>query len=69
MQEDLPTLIPAENFNPDADAGRLDNAISGWGTDEEEIINVLCYRTFDQRHDITRSYNNRYGVSWFLIFL
>lgn len=67
MQEDVPTLVPAENFNPDSDAGRLNSAISGWGTDEEEIINVLCYRSFDQRYDITRSYNNRYGVSWFRI--
>lgn len=61
--QDIPTLVPPPNFNPVNDASSLDDAMSGLGTDEAQIISVLCYRSFDQRAQITSSYNNRYGVS------
>ncbi|XP_045032148.1 annexin A4 [Daphnia magna] len=59
--QDIPTLLPVEPFDPNSDAARLDDAMSGLGTDEDKIISVLCYRTASQRDVITTTYNNQYG--------
>ncbi|KAI9563873.1 hypothetical protein GHT06_011340 [Daphnia sinensis] len=61
LGQDLPTLFPADPFDPNNDAARLFDAIDGWGTDEDKIISVLCYRTASQRDVITTTYNNQHG--------
>jgi annexin A7/11 len=64
----LPTLVPADPFDPNGDAGRLFDAIDGWGTDENKIVSVLCYRTASQREVITATYNSQHGVRKCFIF-
>lgn len=52
-----PTIIPADNFNPSADADALRKAMKGLGTNEAAIINILSNRTSDQRQQILHHYN------------
>ncbi|XP_046632886.1 annexin B9-like [Daphnia pulicaria] len=59
--QDLPTLVPADPFDPNGDAARLFDAIDGWGTDEDKIVSVLCYRVASQRDAITTAYNSQHG--------
>lgn len=61
--QDIPTLIPPTNFDPVSDAAALYDAMVGLGTDENKIIDVLCYRSFEQRAEITDAYYTGYGVS------
>lgn len=64
--QDLPTLVPADPFDPNADAAQLFSAMDGWGTDEEKIVSILCYRTASQRDLITQSYSNMHGVIYYI---
>ncbi|XP_052902225.1 annexin B10-like [Anopheles moucheti] len=48
----VPTVRPAENFNPSEDAAALRKAMKGFGTDEQAIINILCSRSNYQRLQI-----------------
>ncbi|XP_046632360.1 annexin A4-like [Daphnia pulicaria] len=59
--QDLPTLVPVDPFDPNGDAARLFDAIDGWGTDEDKIVSVLCYRVASQRDAITTIYNSQHG--------
>nr|CAH0104947.1 unnamed protein product [Daphnia galeata] len=59
--QDIPTLVPADPFDPNGDALRLFDAIEGFGTDEDKIVSVLCYRTASQREVITSTYNSQHG--------
>jgi len=61
LQADIPTLLPSANFDPVADAQKLNDAMSGIGTDEQAIIEVLCYRVASQRATITDTYNRQFG--------
>lgn len=61
-------MFPANPFDPNNDAARLFDAIDGWGTDEDKIISVLCYRTASQRDVITTTYNNQHGVRMKLLY-
>ena len=60
-------MFPVDPFDPNNDAARLFDAIDGWGTDEDEIVNVLCERTSSQRDVITNIYNSQHGVRVFSI--
>lgn len=44
-----PTLVPAQNFDPVADAHALRKAMKGFGTDEDGLINIICRRSNEQR--------------------
>ena len=59
--EETPTLKPVENFNPASDCEKLKKAMKGLGTDEEAIIQVIGYRSSDQRQELKRSYQQMYG--------
>lgn len=42
-------MVPAQNFDPVADANALRKAMKGFGTDEDALINVICRRSNEQR--------------------
>lgn len=56
-----PTVFPAENFNPSADAAALRKAMKGFGTDEQTIIDILCSRCNWQRQVIAETFKNELG--------
>jgi len=58
---EVPTVLPAANFDPVADAHTLRTAMKGWGTDEQAIIDVLCKRSNQQRQAITEAYKKEFG--------
>ncbi|MGB5735412.1 MAG: annexin, partial [Thiohalocapsa sp.] len=43
--------------------GALNEAMSGWGTDEDTIMRMLRGKTAEQRAQIAEEYQRRYGVS------
>lgn len=49
FQQGNPTVVPAQNFDPVADAQALRKAMKGFGTDEDALINVICRRSNEQR--------------------
>ncbi|XP_054087120.1 annexin B10 isoform X1 [Zeugodacus cucurbitae] len=56
-----PTVVPAAPFDASADAQALRAAMKGWGTDEEEIINILTARTNAQRQVIKEQFKTELG--------
>uniref|UniRef100_A0A0K8TP66 Annexin n=1 Tax=Tabanus bromius TaxID=304241 RepID=A0A0K8TP66_TABBR len=56
-----PTLIPPQNFDPVKDAHDLRKAMKGFGTDEDGLINVLCFRSSAQRQEIQKQYKTHFG--------
>lgn len=44
-----PTVVPAQSFDPTADAHALRKAMKGFGTDEDALINIICRRSNEQR--------------------
>lgn len=54
-----PTVLPARDFNPDAEAVRIDTAIKTKGVDEQTIIDILTKRTYSQRREIAFAYERR----------
>jgi len=57
----IPTVRPQESFDPASDAAALRKAMKGFGSDEKAIINVLAYRTSDERQKIIASFQQCYG--------
>lgn len=56
-----PTLRPARNFNAENDANVLRKAMKGFGTDEKAIIDVLAYRSCEQRQQIKIMFKTMFG--------
>lgn len=56
-----PTVRPATNFDPVADAQVLRKAMKGFGTDETSLINVICRRSNEQR--VVSMSLTKFGIS------
>ncbi|XP_011211447.1 annexin B10 [Bactrocera dorsalis] len=56
-----PTVVPAAPFDASADAQALRAAMKGFGTDEDEIINILTARTNAQRQQIKAQFETELG--------
>lgn len=54
------TVQPFKPFNPVEDSERLNEAMSGFGTDETVIIDILPRRTNDQRQEIKAKYQDKF---------
>jgi hypothetical protein len=52
---------PAKPFNPIEDSERLNEAMSGFGTDEDVVVDILPRRTNDQRQEIRAKYQDKYN--------
>ncbi|KAK3592742.1 hypothetical protein CHS0354_016498 [Potamilus streckersoni] len=55
------TVKSYNKFNAEQDAEVLRNAMKGLGTDENALINVLCYRSNPQRQEIALAYKTMFG--------
>ncbi|XP_054281518.1 annexin B10-like [Macrosteles quadrilineatus] len=51
-----PTVVPFSAFNAVEDAVALRQAMKGFGTDEQTIIDILTKRSYNQRQEISRTY-------------
>ena len=63
------TVKAYANFNAEQDAEVLHGAMKGLGTDEECIINVVCYRSNPQRQEICSAYKTMFGKVGFRFIL
>lgn len=55
------TVTEAPNFNPDADAQKLREAMKGAGTNEAAITDIIAHRTIAQRQRIKVAYKQTVG--------
>lgn len=56
-----PTVFPYENFNSEEDAKALKEAMKGFGTDEDAIIEIITKRSNEQRRQIATQFKTMYG--------
>jgi len=57
----MATVNPVDDFDPAQDAETLRNAMKGFGTDEQAIIDILARRTNEQRQEISTMYKSQFG--------
>ncbi|KAK5890158.1 hypothetical protein CesoFtcFv8_010383 [Champsocephalus esox] len=56
-----PTLRPAHDFDPAADAQALRKAMKGFGTDEDTIIDIIAQKSNAQRQEIRQTFKSLLG--------
>lgn len=61
LLQNIPTVRAAENFNAEADADALKQAMRGWGCDNEEVVSILAKRNSNQRERIEDAYKSMFG--------
>ncbi|XP_075156367.1 annexin B10-like [Haematobia irritans] len=57
----IPTVVPAEPLDVEADTAALRAAMKGFGTDEQAIIDILTARSNSQRQQIKENFLREYG--------
>lgn len=55
------TVFPAEEFDAEAAAAGMRDAMTGFGTSEEAIISILVNHSFEQRKEIATAFKTAYG--------
>ena len=61
LQTPRPSVIDAPNFDAEKDAQALRDAMKGAGTDEEEIISIVCARSHQQLVTLDKTYKQMFG--------
>jgi hypothetical protein len=56
-----PSVTPASGFNAANDGVALREAMKGFGTDEQTIIDILTKRSTNQRQQIAKFFTEEYG--------
>lgn len=56
-----PIVVPYASFNAEEDAQELRSAMKGLGTNEKVIIDILAFRSNEQRQIISREYKTLFG--------
>ena len=54
------TVFASRSFNVDADVEKIHDAMKGWGTDEQPLIDVLAYRSNEQRQQVRAKYPKKH---------
>jgi hypothetical protein len=55
------TVTPASGFSAANDGVALREAMKGFGTDEQAIIDILTHRSNSQRQQIAKFFTEEYG--------
>ncbi|KAM3957151.1 annexin B10 isoform 1-T1 [Aphomia sociella] len=56
-----PTVVGVQNFNAHEDAVALREAMKGFGTDEDTIVQILTSRSNAQRQAISQAFTHEFG--------
>jgi len=59
--ENVPTVLPAKDFDAEADAQVLRKAMKGFGTDEDTIIKIVCSRNTEQLKEVADKFKTAFG--------
>jgi len=59
--EILPAILPAEEFDAEADAKVFERATKGLGTDEKTIIRMIASRSSEQLREVEAKYKTLFG--------
>jgi len=59
--ENVPTVLPTDDFDAEADAQVLRKAMKGFGTDENPIIKVVSSRSTEQLKEIASTFKTSFG--------
>ena len=63
------TTKAAKDFDVDRDVERIHEAMKGWGTNEEPLIEILSGRDNAQRQQIRRKYQETYDMVSVVVYI
>lgn len=59
--EQTPTVLPAADFNAQADAEALNKAFKAFSTNESAVTEIIANRSWDQRQEIRDAYHSKFN--------